>query len=199
MPNEQIEVAVVPLPDASTQPNAMVIELQHTVVAYIAVRRPWRSEDEASLAEFELEQHGRIWVQNLGVRNLGFFVNIFVLFGQDAIHVAFPAAAWYDSRISRRCQKTQVDRCNHKVEIKENGELPPIAQVPIKLHFISNPKLTFAVKIRKKIDGIKIARAVKNGARMSFLKPELGLMKQYPNTNRDLLKTLFSPTKYIFN
>jgi hypothetical protein len=49
------EHSVVSPADAGTQPQAVVVKVEHAVITGIAVRRPGRPEDEACLTEFQLE------------------------------------------------------------------------------------------------------------------------------------------------
>lgn len=52
---EPIEPMIVPLSDASSQPDTVMVELENTVVAHVAVRCARWSEDVAGLAVFEFE------------------------------------------------------------------------------------------------------------------------------------------------
>jgi hypothetical protein len=47
------EPLVIPLPDASSEPNTVMIEVHNTVIAYITVRSPLRPEYHTCLAELE--------------------------------------------------------------------------------------------------------------------------------------------------
>lgn len=55
---EIVEQIIVAPANASAQPLAVVVKFLDTVVAEVAVRRAWGSEDEATIAEFELEEEG---------------------------------------------------------------------------------------------------------------------------------------------
>ena len=55
-----LDLLVVPLAYASSEPDAMMVELHDTVVADIAVGRSDWPEYVAGLTELKLEQHRRV-------------------------------------------------------------------------------------------------------------------------------------------
>ena len=55
---QYLYLLIVSLPNACAKPDAVVIELHHTVVADIAVRGTNWPEYVTSLAELKLEHHG---------------------------------------------------------------------------------------------------------------------------------------------
>lgn len=56
---------VVPLGDAGTEPYTMMIKFEHTVITCVTVARPRRPKYETCLAEFKLEHHWGVRLQNL--------------------------------------------------------------------------------------------------------------------------------------
>ena len=109
---------VVSLADASSKPDAVMIELHHTVIAQIAMGCPHWPEDIARLTKLKLVQKGRVRLIDVHVMDAGGFVprgDIEVLIGQVALDCT-PGASRHDSRLSRR-------RMNHK-EVRQEEQCP---------------------------------------------------------------------------
>ena len=72
---------VVPLADTSAQPDAVVVELHHTVVADVAVSTPLGSEDHASLAKFQTVEHVCIGIHIVNSLLLRIDLHVFLVHG----------------------------------------------------------------------------------------------------------------------
>jgi hypothetical protein len=54
--HKYVKVAVVSLANASSQPQTVVVEVQHTIIACVAMSSAWGPEYEASLAKLHFEE-----------------------------------------------------------------------------------------------------------------------------------------------
>ena len=115
---------VVPLADAGSKPDAVMVEFHDTVVAQIAMRAPRGSENVAGLAELELKQQWRVRQIHLHVVHSVLVTNIQVLVRKVALD-SLPASSWYDSGLSCR-------RMKHKEVCHEQQE-PECAQCDLPL------------------------------------------------------------------
>lgn len=70
MGDKPIEKMIVALSDARAQPDAMVVEFEHAVVAHGAMAAARGSENAARLAELEVVDEGRLDFHHLVVGNL---------------------------------------------------------------------------------------------------------------------------------
>jgi hypothetical protein len=60
MEYKSIEQMVVPFADTCTQPDAVVVKLEYTIVADMAVVAPWWFKDVASRTELEFKHLRRV-------------------------------------------------------------------------------------------------------------------------------------------
>ena len=118
-----IYLLVVPLGDARAEPHAVVVELEHAVVASVAVGGSRGAEDAARLAELKLENHRTVHLADLQVGHFCGLRNIGVLLRQVA---AFnrPPSARHDAWVSAARAQHKEGSCKLKVPEKRDGNLP---------------------------------------------------------------------------
>ena len=92
------DLLVIALADAGAEPDAVVVESEHAVVAHMAVRGARRTEDAARFAELKLEQNGALslgYLERLHPRRLG-YVAVFVRQGA-AFYIPLPT--WHNAGV----------------------------------------------------------------------------------------------------
>jgi hypothetical protein len=57
MAHKSVKQSIVTFANTSSKPDTVVVKLEHTVIANVAVASSWGSKNETSFAKFKLEAH----------------------------------------------------------------------------------------------------------------------------------------------